>query len=505
MLATDHQSPELHVPSDTTLDGGGRRASLIRWTHGLVNRIVMTIDAAVLLASTFIFWIASTPAQRPFTWLQAGAVAVLIVLASQVVMRWMQAYRVERYGHIRRSLTDICTATLLADIPALIISLAFLPNLEADDEWLIGWGIATLAGVIIGRLGARLLVYFVQKRNLLRRRVIVVGNDAAADDIVRRLRAPDNIQSYQLIGVIDPATNRLSRSAAGADGTARGGAGSPARGAIDLTRFAQNYAVDLVIIALPWDRSTEIFALTRRLQWIAADVVVPFAAAGLRPQFAPPMEFTTAPVLQLMSRPFKGTQGLIKIVEDYVVAVIGLILSSPFMLGAIIALKIEGSGPIFYRQPRVGFNSKPFMMFKFRSMTVDPTDDGSRGTDRTSSRITPVGRFLRRTSIDELPQLLNVLRGEMSIVGPRPHVPNMLVGEGVYSEVVQQYAARHRIKPGITGWAQINGMRGGINSVEKAARGAELDLFYVANWSPKFDLKIMIRTVITGLIGRNVF
>ena len=100
---------------------------------------------------------------------------------------------------------------------------------------------------------------------------------------------------------------------------------------------------------------------------------------------------------------------------------------------------------------------------------------------------------------------MNVLRGEMSIVGPRPHVPNMLVGQGVYSEVVQQYAARHRIKPGITGWAQINGMRGGIDSLEKANRGADLDLYYIANWSPKLDLKIMLKTVLVGLVGRNVF
>jgi hypothetical protein len=145
------------------------------------------------------------------------------------------------------------------------------------------------------------------------------------------------------------------------------------------------------------------------------------------------------------------------------------------------------------------------MMYKFRTMTVDPTDDGSQGTKRDSQRITRVGAILRRTSIDELPQLINVLRGEMSIVGPRPHVANMLVGTGVYSEVVQQYAARHRIKPGITGWAQINGMRGGIDSLEKASRGADLDLYYVANWSPRFDFRIMVRTIVTGLVGRNVF
>src|SRR5689334_11928895 len=138
-------------------------------------------------------------------------------------------------------------------------------------------------------------------------------------------------------------------------------------------------------------------------------------------------------------------------------------------------------------------------------MSVEVTDDGSQGSKRDNQRITRIGRFLRRTSIDELPQLFNVLRGEMSIVGPRPHVANMLVGEGVYSDIVIQYAARHRIKPGITGWAQINGMRGGIDSKEKASRGAELDLDYIANCSFRLDQRIMLITMIRVLVGRDVF
>ena len=168
-------------------------------------------------------------------------------------------------------------------------------------------------------------------------------------------------------------------------------------------------------------------------------------------------------------------------------------------------IRLDDGGPVLFRQPRSGFNSKTFLIYKFRTMSIDNSDDGSNGTKRDNQRITRVGRFLRRTSIDELPQLLNVLRGEMSIVGPRPHVPKMLVEGGVYSDVVRQYAARHRIKPGITGWAQINGMRGGIDSQEKARRGADLDLYYVANWTLRFDIEIMLKTVICGLVGRQVF
>jgi putative colanic acid biosynthesis UDP-glucose lipid carrier transferase len=493
LMANEPQSvelaPDLHHHQQT--------ASLIRWTHGLVNRIVMTIDALVLLLASGVFWAASPAGDQPFTWLQAGAIAMVTLLGFHITMRWLRRYRVERYGSTPRSIADVWISAIVGGIPALVIAVAFLPNLMAERGWLLGWGGAVLFGLLLGRLLARWLVHAIRKRALLRPRAVVVGAGPACDAIVARLRDPAFANDYQLLGVIDPLTTTFIQDP---DGDA--GAGAEA---IDLMQYAQNYAVDLVIIALSWERSAEIFALTRRLQWIAADVVVPFDAAGLSPQFAPRMAFVDAPLIQLMHRPFKGTQGLFKVAEDYVIGLIAVTITCPVMLAAALAIRLEGTGPILFRQPRVGFNSKPFMMYKFRTMTVDPTDDGSRGTQRDSQRITRVGRLLRKSSIDELPQLFNVLRGEMSIVGPRPHVSKMLVGQGVYSEVVQQYAARHRIKPGITGWAQINGMRGGIDSVEKASRGADLDLYYVANWSLLFDIKIMIKTLITGLIGRNVF
>jgi Undecaprenyl-phosphate glucose phosphotransferase len=492
MLKTAH--PALITPANDSVPS---KASLQRWTHGLVNRIVMLIDALGLMGATFAYWERSSLDNRSFTGLQAAAIAAITVIGFHTVMGWTQSYRVERYARMCWSLTDAFIGLLVASIPTAIIIAAFLPDAGTNSDWLLGWTGASGAGLILGRYLARLLVYFIRKNALLRRRVIVVGAGSELDHIVGRLRDPAIANDYQILGTIDPVTTRFTHS--------YGLISDVASECVDLTQFAQNYAVDLVIIALPWERSAEIVGLTRRLQWIAADVVVPFELGGLKPQFAPPMAFADSPLLQLMRRPFKGSQGFLKAVEDYVVAIIGLIVASPFMLGAAIAIRLEGSGPILFSQPRVGFNSKPFMMYKFRTMSIDPTDDGSQGTKRHNQRITRVGAILRRTSIDELPQLINVLRGEMSIVGPRPHVSNMLVGSGVYSEVVQEYAARHRIKPGITGWAQINGMRGGIDSLEKASRGADLDLYYVANWSPRFDLRIMVRTVATGLMGRNVF
>jgi putative colanic acid biosynthesis UDP-glucose lipid carrier transferase len=216
-------------------------------------------------------------------------------------------------------------------------------------------------------------------------------------------------------------------------------------------------------------------------------------------------EIAGIPMLQLLHHPFKGTQGLVKVVQDYLVAGFAVVAAAPLMAAIAVAIRLDSEGPVLFRQARIGINGRPFQIYKFRTMTVDPDDDGSVGAARDDPRITAVGAFLRRSSLDELPQLFNVLRGEMSIVGPRPHVPNMLVGQGSYVETVQSYAARHRIKPGITGWAQINGMRGGIDTAAKARDGVQLDLHYIKNWSLKLDLQIILKTFTHHLVGPSVF
>jgi putative colanic acid biosynthesis UDP-glucose lipid carrier transferase len=211
-------------------------------------------------------------------------------------------------------------------------------------------------------------------------------------------------------------------------------------------------------------------------------------------------------MLQIMIRPFKGTQGLLKIAEDYVVGTLALIVCAPIMLLIAVAIRIDSPGPILFRQARIGFNSQPFMIYKFRTMTDDPNDDGSIGTrGRSDPRITRIGKLLRGFSVDELPQLFNVMAGDMSVVGPRPYVPNMLVGNTLFNDSVRQFAARHRIKPGITGWAQANGLRGSaVRTIEGARRSVELDIYYITHWSLWFDIKIMLRTVLV-LVGRDVF
>jgi putative colanic acid biosynthesis UDP-glucose lipid carrier transferase len=167
-----------------------------------------------------------------------------------------------------------------------------------------------------------------------------------------------------------------------------------------------------------------------------------------------------------------------------------------------LAIKLESKGPVFFRQRRVGKNLKVFRVYKFRTMSVMEDGGVVKQAERNDSRITRVGRLLRRTSMDELPQLINVLKGEMSIVGPRPHA---VVHDDEFMRRLGHYSRRHRVKPGITGWAQVNGLRGETRTNEQLTRRMEHDLYYVANWSIWFDLEIMLRTFVILLRGRNAY
>jgi hypothetical protein len=266
---------------------------------------------------------------------------------------------------------------------------------------------------------ARLAVRLIERKKLLRLRIAIIGATLDAEALVRKMLDPEHEKDYEIIGVFDDrsAARRLEMIS-----------GQPVAGSTsDLIVYAQHHPVDLILVSLPWDKSMAIFRLIEQMQCISADVVVPFGSSGFRPHTSRMIDVAGEPVLQLQHRTFKGLQALLKSVEDYTVALLGLLAASPVMLLAALAIRLDSSGPVFFRQARVGFNGRTFMIYKFRTMTVDPTDDGSVGTSKHNSRITRVGGFLRRSSIDEIPQLLNVLRGEMSIVGPRPHVQNLRV------------------------------------------------------------------------------
>ena len=269
-----------------------------------------------------------------------------------------------------------------------------------------------------------------------------------------------------------------------------------ALGTIDeLLKLAPLQPIDEVIIALPLNVERKFEELFRKLEALAIDVRLSIEPLASPFQIRGTSYIGDVPLLTIAEKPLEGFRAFLKWLEDIVVASSLLILCAPLIVLVAILIKIDSRGPIFFIQKRFGLNKEVINVIKFRTMQVDRADSsGAERTVRNDPRVTRVGRILRRLSLDELPQLINVLRGEMSLVGPRPHAVKMKVGGRLYGDVVERYPHRHRVKPGITGWAQVNGLRGEVDTLEKARTRVAYDLYYIEHWSPWLDLKILMKT-----------
>jgi exopolysaccharide biosynthesis polyprenyl glycosylphosphotransferase len=210
--------------------------------------------------------------------------------------------------------------------------------------------------------------------------------------------------------------------------------------------------------------------------------------------------------LNVIDRPLRDWRWIAKSIEDRILSSLILAMISPVMLAIALLIRLDSRGPALFRQKRYGFNNELIEVLKFRSMYIDQTDaNASKLVTKGDPRVTRVGRLIRKTSLDELPQLINVLKGELSLVGPRPHALQAKAADRLYHEVVDGYFARHRVKPGITGWAQINGWRGETDTSEKIQRRVEHDLYYIDNWSVFLDLYILLKTPFALLRGDNAY
>jgi putative colanic acid biosynthesis UDP-glucose lipid carrier transferase len=260
----------------------------------------------------------------------------------------------------------------------------------------------------------------------------------------------------------------------------------------ELSKFVREKNIQLIYLSLPMASQPRILHVLDELKDTTASIF-----------FVPDMFVTDLiqgrtgsvcgmPVISVCETPFTGSNGFIKRLSDIVLSIIILLLISPILLGVAIAVKVTSPGPIIFRQRRYGLDGKEILVYKFRSMTV--TEDGAKVQQATKndSRITPLGAILRKTSIDELPQFVNVLQGRMSIVGPRPHA---VAHNEMYRKLIKGYMVRHKVKPGITGWAQVNGYRGETDTLDKMQGRIDFDLDYLRNWSLRLDLYIIFRTV----------
>jgi Undecaprenyl-phosphate glucose phosphotransferase len=259
-------------------------------------------------------------------------------------------------------------------------------------------------------------------------------------------------------------------------------------------------------VALPVSAETRVLQLIHKLWVLPVDIRLAAQASKLR--FRPrAYSFAGAvPLIDLIDKPITDWDVVIKWLFDKTVAGLALLGLAPVMALVALAIKLDSRGPVLFRQKRYGFNNELIEVFKFRSMFVEAADaNAARLVTRSDPRVTRVGRFIRKTSLDELPQLFNVIRGELSLVGPRPHALQAKAANRLYHDVVDGYFARHKVKPGITGWAQINGWRGETDTPEKIQKRVEHDLYYIDNWSVLLDVYILLKTPFALLGGENAY
>ncbi|WP_270938569.1 exopolysaccharide biosynthesis polyprenyl glycosylphosphotransferase, partial [Falsiroseomonas oryzae] len=355
-----------------------------------------------------------------------------------------------------------------------------------DAAWLVMATAFGAAGLAAGRYGTAALLRGAPRSA---RRAVILGSGPQATRFVAALRRDP--AGLDVLGLFDERGMRAADLPPGV----------PALGGLpQLTAMIRRGEVEVVVIALPWSSEARVAALAELLAAYPVEVrLAPdLAAARLPTDGQPPM-----PAL-LCARPIAGSAALLKTVSDYVLASGALLVAAVPMLLIALAVRLDSPGPVVFRQRRIGFNDQPFDVFKFRTMYAEETDhEARRQVLPGDPRVTRVGAILRRTSLDELPQLFNVLRGEMSFVGPRPHAPGTRAGNRRFEEVVANYAARHRVKPGLTGLAQVRGYRGPTPTEAQILLRVESDLEYIAGWSLWLDFVIILRTLLVVVRMRN--
>jgi putative colanic acid biosynthesis UDP-glucose lipid carrier transferase len=373
-------------------------------------------------------------------------------------------------------------------IVLVFISLALKTTAIYSRIWFFTFSISGYFYLIIYRLIIDSILNQLRAKGINRKKIIVYGAGVVGQDIQSRLKEHHEV-GFDIEAFIDDDPNLVGKEING------------------VKVFSPDSLIELVEksyelwIALPLraeKRVLEILHMTRHLTTVIRYIPDIYNFRLLNHSIT---EIANIPIIEINGVPLSSGSRILKRLEDIIISLLIITFISPIILIVAILIKLTSKGPILYKQERHGWNGKTIKVYKFRSMYYEKDASFIQAT-KNDSRITPIGKFIRRTSIDEFPQFLNVLQGRMSIVGPRPHPVSL---NHDYKEKVSNYMQRHKVKPGITGWAQINGYRGETDTIDKMEKRIELDLYYIQNWSLWLDLKIIFLTIFKGFIGKNAY
>jgi Undecaprenyl-phosphate glucose phosphotransferase len=447
---------------------------------------VRVIDFAMLSAIGVALYFGYVVPLSGFYW---EFLAAIFGVAATAVICFQAAdiYQVQLFrGHLRQMTRMISS---WAFVFLLFIGASFIVKLgsEISRLWLAAFFFSGIAALVTGRVFLRSLVRSWARQGRLDRRTIIVGADENGEQLVQALKTQDD-SDIQVLGVFDDRNDDRALDTC---------AGSPKLGKVDdIVEFARRTRIDLVLFALPISAETRILEMLKKLWVLPVDIRLSAHTNKLRFRPRSYSYLGEVPTLDVFEAPITDWDLVMKWLFDHVVGFVILVLALPVMGLVALAVRFDSPGPVLFRQKRFGFNNERIDVLKFRSMyhhQADPT--ASKVVTKNDPRVTRVGRFIRKTSLDELPQLFNVVfKSNLSLVGPRPHAVQGKLQSRLFDEAVDGYFARHRVKPGITGWAQINGWRGEVDTDEKIQKRVEFDLYYIENWSVLFDLYILLKT-----------
>jgi Undecaprenyl-phosphate glucose phosphotransferase len=460
----------------------------------VIAGVVRVVDFGMLSAIGVALYFVYVVPLSSFNWDYVGAIFAMSV-AAVVCFQASDIYQVQVFRGQLRQMTRMISSW--AFVFLLFIGVSFFAKLggEVSRLWLSSFFVLGLAMLICQRLALRTIIRNWARHGRLDRRTIIVGSDDIGEKLVEALNEQAD-SDLEILGVFDDRNDSRAYETC---------AGAPKLGKIDdIIEFARRTRIDLVLFALPISAETRILEMLKKLWVLPVDIRLSAHTNRLRFRPRAYSYLGLVPTLDVFEAPITDWDLVMKWLFDHIVGALILLAASPVMALVALAVRLDSPGPVLFRQKRFGFNNERIDVLKFRSLYHDQADPlASKVVTKNDRRVTRVGRFIRKTSLDELPQLINVVfKNNLSLVGPRPHAVQGKVQTQLFDEAVDGYFARHRVKPGITGWAQINGWRGEIDNEEKIQKRVEFDLYYIENWSVLFDLYILLKTPLS-LMTKN--